>query len=116
MISLFVARSPNIVAGGGGGHLLDSVDVAVGGTVRLECRAEGIPKPKVTWRVFKRNGQKRKSNFSEYGYQLNRLYLHHCTGYGLKDGSNKDNFAMLWNIDKIFGMFEDLIATNRATS
>ena len=67
MISLFVARSPNIVAGGGGGHLLDSVDVAVGGTVRLECRAEGIPKPKVTWRVFKRNGQKRKSNFSEYG-------------------------------------------------
>ena len=26
----------------------------------------------------------------------------------------RDNFAMLWNIDKIFGMLEDLIATNTA--
>ena len=38
-----------------------------------------------------------------------------CTGYGSKDGNNMDNFAMPWNIDKIFGMLEDLIATNKAT-
>ena len=25
-----------------------------------------------------------------------------------------DNFAMLWNIDKIFGMLEDLMAINKA--
>ena len=35
--------------------------------------------------------------------------------YGLKDGNNMDNFAMLWNIDKIFGTLEDLIAINKAT-
>ena len=27
-----------------------------------------------------------------------------CTGYGSRDGNNLDNFAMPWNIDKIFGM------------
>ena len=32
-----------------------------------------------------------------------------CTGYGFKDGNYLDNFAMLWNINKIFGMLEDLI-------
>ena len=37
------------------------------------------------------------------------------TGYGWKDGNNMDNFAMLWKIDKIFGMLEDLMATNKAT-
>ena len=41
--------------------------------------------------------------------------LHACTGYGSRDGNNMDNFAMPWNIDKIFGMFENLIATNKAT-
>ena len=39
-----------------------------------------------------------------------------CTDYGLKYGINLDNFPMLWNIDKIFGMLEDLIATKKATS
>ena len=35
------------------------------------------------------------------------------TGFGLKDGNSMDNFVMLGNIDKMFGMFlEDLITTN----
>ena len=33
----------------------------------------------------------------------------HGTGYDFKDGNYLDNFAMLWNINKIFGMLEDLI-------
>ena len=37
------------------------------------------------------------------------------TGYGSKDGNKMDNFALSWNIDKIFGMLEDLITTNKAT-
>ena len=39
-----------------------------------------------------------------------------CAGYGFKDGNNKDKFAMIWNIDKRFGMLEELIAiaTNEA--
>ena len=35
--------------------------------------------------------------------------------YGSRDGNDMDNFAMPWNIDKIFGMLEELIATNKAT-
>ena len=38
-----------------------------------------------------------------------------CTGYGSKEGNNIDNFAIPWNIDNIFGMLEDLSATNKAT-
>ena len=41
--------------------------------------------------------------------------LQYSTGYGLEDGNKMDNFVMLWNIDKIFCMLEDLIATNKAT-
>ena len=38
-----------------------------------------------------------------------------CTGYVSEYGNMTDNFEMLWNIGKIFGMSEDLIATNTAT-
>ena len=31
-----------------------------------------------------------------------------CTRYCFKDGNNRDNFATLWNVDKIFGMFDEL--------
>ena len=31
------------------------------------------------------------------------------------DGNNMDNFALLWDIGKIFGMLEDLSAPNKAT-
>ena len=37
------------------------------------------------------------------------------SNYGFKYGNNWDNFAMLWNFDKIFGMLEDLSANNKAT-
>ena len=38
-----------------------------------------------------------------------------CTGYGSRDGNNINNFAMPWNIDKIFGILEDLMDTIKAT-
>ena len=41
-------------------------------------------------------------------------YFSGCTDYGLKD-DNRDNFILLWNIGKIFGMLEDLIVNNKAT-
>ena len=34
-------------------------------------------------------------------------------GYDFKDGNNRNNYAMLWNIDKICGMLEDQIATTK---
>ena len=43
---------------------------------------------------------------------LNKTRVLKCTGYGSKEGNNMDNFAMPLNIDKIFGMLEDLMATN----
>ena len=41
--------------------------------------------------------------------------LVHTAGHGLKDGNSRDNFEMPRNIDKIFGMLEDLIVTSKAT-
>ena len=38
-----------------------------------------------------------------------------CIDFGLVDGNNVDNLEMFWNIDKIFGMMEGLIATNKRT-
>ena len=44
----------------------------------------------------------------EYHLSTNFIFYPKCTSFGLKDG-NLDNFSVLWNLDKIFGMLEELI-------